>query len=59
MQHDRAYQCKTDGCSCNGWLERHCPKCGELYLWDNGKPQDPCLDCELNETDAMINALED
>jgi hypothetical protein len=48
-----AYRCKEKDCDC--WVDeldvRHCPTCGEVYMYENEHPEEPCQDCE-EETEA-------
>lgn len=44
----KVYKCNNFNCDCHqcNWLFRHCPICGQLYLWDMNNPEEPCADCE-------------
>jgi len=50
MNEDQPYQCGDLKCDCSNTSDlcqwKHCPSCGELYLYDPSDPNQLCMECE-------------
>jgi hypothetical protein len=44
-EEGRAYQCEKKVCDCHEQGLRHCPGCGEIYLYYEKNDKKMCTDC--------------
>lgn len=49
IERSRAFKCSNPTCKCRSAYLKHCPGCGELYLY-SGNDHDPCIYCEDHVT---------